>query len=102
LVEGVDSGACKPVLDALQTLPPAPSDDIQNATDTYAALYRGAAEGCLGDLAAARVDLGSAAQRLPGLNPANSATDLTCQPQMLLIWAYATYLEPISLDCIPA
>jgi len=105
LVEEVPTGACQPLLDATKKSPDAPSDTIAQAATAYATLYRGAAEGCLGQLAAAATDLAQARKLLAALDTdttGNFAIDRTCQPQRLLVWAYEAYLDQtVAISCTP-
>lgn len=105
LVAGSATGACQPVLDDVQRPPEAFSDGIKDAATAYATLYKGAAEGCLGQPTAAATDLAQARELLAVLetnHPGNIAIDKSCQPGKLLAWAYDTYLnQTVAVVCPP-
>jgi hypothetical protein len=98
LVEAaVPGGNCRPLLDSVRG-PLGVAAAQQTGGPPYVALYRGIAEGCLGQLQAARSSLGQARQ--VGLGPDEISTDFTCNAQRLLVFAFATFLnQEISPTC---
>ncbi|HWC11243.1 MAG TPA: hypothetical protein VG455_08475 [Acidimicrobiales bacterium] len=71
----------------------------QTGGPPYVFLYRGIAQGCLGNLQAARSDLGRARAGDVGLGPEPS-TDFTCNAQRLLVFGFDNFLdERISPSC---
>ncbi|HEX8769915.1 MAG TPA: hypothetical protein VF711_04015 [Acidimicrobiales bacterium] len=91
LVEaGVPNGQCRPLLDSVRgKLGRDAADDAGGPR--YVSLYKGIAEGCLGELQAARNDLGQARQ--VGLGPDETSKDTTCNAQLLLVFGFDTYLD---------
>jgi len=91
---GVPVDQCRPLLDSVKKLGPA----VQKAGGgLYVALYQGIAEGCLGQIDAARTDLAKA--RKVGLGDDITA-DPTCNAQRLLAFGFDTYLnEQVSPVC---
>lgn len=97
---GVPGGSCRPLLDSVQgRLGRAAARETGG--EPYVLLYRGIANGCLGNLQAARHDLTAA--RHVGLGPDDTSRDRTCNAQLLLAFGFAAYLdETISPVCPPA
>ncbi len=91
---GVPVDQCRPLLDSVKKLGPAAQ---KAGGGLYVALYQGIAEGCGGQIDAARTDLGRA--RNVGLGDDITA-DPTCNAQRLLAFGFDTYLnEQISPVC---
>lgn len=94
---GVPGGNCRPLLDSVQG-PLGRAAAGEDGGAPYVSLYKGIAEGCLGQLQAARRDLSRA--RDVGLGPDETSKDRTCNAQLLLVFGFATYLnEDISPKC---
>lgn len=94
----VPAGQCQPLLDKIHTDIKDP-EKAYDPDNQYVALYRGIAEGCVGQLTAARTDLGEARQ--VGLDD-NETGDPSCNAQRLLAFGFDTYLNtPISPRCLP-
>jgi len=82
----LDAGKCEELLADTQ------------GDDAYSTLFRGIAEGCLGQYGPARADLDKAVMLL--YNAPLGERDDTCGTATLLKWAYETYLQfPITPIC---
>jgi hypothetical protein len=101
LKDEVATGSCQPLLLAVQKSPNGTADAaVAASAKAYATLYKGIAEGCLGQTSAATTDLDQATKLLAALDPTKAPTDKSCQPQMLLVWAYDSYLnQKVPLVC---
>ncbi len=91
---GVPVDQCRPLLDSVKKLGPG----VQKAGgELYVSLYQGIAEGCVGQIDAARSHLNQA--RKVGLGDDITA-DPTCNAQRLLAFGFDTYLDQqISPTC---
>ncbi len=102
LETGFTTGGCQPLLDQIEEDLPSLDGISAKGGAAYAALFRGAGNGCIGRVATARTELQRARALLPALTP-GEGFDQTCRAQMLLVWAFEVYLgQRIPLDCSPA
>jgi hypothetical protein len=102
LEAGFANGRCQPLLDQVDEDLPSLDGPSAKGGAAYAALFRGAGNGCLGRVAAARTELQRARTLLSGLGTGDGF-DATCRAHELLVWAFEVYLgQRIPLDCRPA
>ena len=102
LETGFATGRCQPLLDQVEEDLPSLDGISAKGGAAYGALFRGAGNGCVGRVGAARTELQRARALLPALDP-DEGFDTTCRAQMLLVWAFEVYLgQRIPLDCAPA
>lgn len=102
LEAGFANGRCQPLLDQIDEDLPSLDGNSAKGGAAYAALFRGAGNGCLGRVAAARTELQRARTLLTGLGTGDGF-DSTCRAHELLVWAFEVYLgQRIPLDCRPA
>lgn len=102
LEAGFASGRCQPLLDQIGRDLRSLGRGSAKGGAAYAALFRGAGNGCLGRVATARGELQQARVLLRALAPGGEF-DETCRAHELLVWAFEVYLgQRIPLDCVPA
>jgi hypothetical protein len=102
LEAGFATGRCQPLLDQVNEDLPSLDGNSEKGGAAYGALFRGAGNGCLGRIAAARAELQQARVLLPALDR-DEGFDTTCRAQELLVWAFEVYLgQRIPVNCAPA